>query len=55
MTEKEISNLTFTELVSILLTADGKGKYVKQLALEELLDRKYNEARESARNLVTRS
>lgn len=43
MTHADASKLSFIELRAILLTVDGKGKSVKEIALEELLDRKYNE------------
>ncbi len=43
MTYDEASKLSFTELRAILLTVDGKGKSTKEIALEELLSRKYDE------------
>ncbi len=43
MTSEEIRKLSFTELRELLLTCDGKGRAAKEIALEELLDRKYDE------------
>lgn len=37
------SKLSVEELTAILLTVDGKGKEAKRIALEELLQRKYEE------------
>ena len=42
MTRDQVSQLTFTELRALLLTADGKGKEAKEYALETLLDNKWD-------------
>ena len=39
---KEIAGMTNEQLKEILLTVDGRGKTVKELVLEELMDRQYS-------------
>lgn len=43
MTSEQIRKLCFTELRELLLANDGKSRAVKEIALEELLDRKFDE------------
>lgn len=43
MTRRDAMKLSDSELRALLLTADGKGKTEKEIALEELLERKYAE------------
>lgn len=43
MTRDDINKLSFTELRHLLITPDYKGKTVKEIALEILLERKYDE------------
>ncbi len=42
MDYRTITTLKDFELKEILLTVDGKGKPVKEMALQELLERQYN-------------